>query len=123
MRRTEVRKGARNAISALFRQRAVKQTMAQDQLQATSSMDPLAPREEFEAQQEEVWDLYTHSVPDAGTAPADRWPGLTKGKTEPRRGVRPVHRDVLAKVPVQENHPPAAASRKQAVSDILAGGL
>ena len=121
MRRAEGRKGSRDAISALFRQRAVKQTMAQDQLQATSSVDPLASREEFDAQ-EEVWDLYTHSVPDAGAAPTGTWSGFAEGKKAARRSVRPAPRDVVAKVPARESHPPAA-SRKQAVSDILAGGL
>ena len=121
MRRPEGRKGARDAISALFRQRAVKRTMAQDQLQATASVDPLASREELDAQ-EEVWDLYTHSIPDAGAAPAGPWPGVAEGPKNNRVTVRPAARDVIAKVPVRESRPPAA-NRKQAVSDILAGGL
>ena len=121
MRKSEGRKGARDAISALFRQRAVKRTMAQDQLQATASMDPLASREEFDAQ-EEVWDLYTHSIPDAGAAPAGPWPGLAEGQKNLRLNVRPAARDVITKVPTRESRVPAA-NRKQAVSDILAGGL
>jgi curved DNA-binding protein CbpA len=122
MRKPEVRKGARDAISALFRQRAVKQTMAQDPLQATASVDPLASREEFDAQ-EDVWDVYTHSIPDTAAAPAGAWPEFAEGKKRPRRSVPPVASDVIAKVPTQQSRPPAAAGRKQAVSDILAGGL
>jgi len=121
MRKPEDRKGARDAISALFRQRAVKRTMAQDQLQATASVDPLASRAEIDAQ-EEVWDLYTHSIPDAGAAPAGPWPGLAESQKNLRLSVRPAARDVIAKVPTRESRPPAA-NRKQAVSDILAGGL
>ena len=124
MRKGEGRKGARDAISALFRQRALKQAMAQDQLQSTASVDPLASREEFDAQ-EEVWDLYTHSIPDAGAAPAAGWPGFSAEgkKNSPRRdNVQPTARDVITKVPVHESRP-AGANRKQAVSDILAGGL
>jgi curved DNA-binding protein CbpA len=123
MRKAEGRKGARDAISALFRQRAVKQAMAQDQPQSTASVPPLAAREEFDAP-EEVWDVYTHSIPDAGAAPADGWPGFdAKGKkSSARRKVQPAARDVLTKVPVREDRS-VGANRKQAVSDILAGGL
>jgi hypothetical protein len=124
MHKPEGRKIARNAISALFRYRAVKQTMAHDQQQATGSMDPLASREEYDAQQEEVWDVYTHSIPDAGAAPATAWPQFPQDKRViTRQVVRHVPREIIAKVPVRETAPAAAASRKQAVSDILAGGL
>jgi curved DNA-binding protein CbpA len=125
MRKAEGWKGARDAISALFRERAVKQTMAPDQLQATASVDPLASREELDAR-EEVWDLYTHSIPDAGAAPAAGWPGFSAEgqRSRPRLKVQPAARDVITKMPVRESQSrPAEANRKQAVSDILAGGL
>lgn len=122
MRGAEGRKATRDAISALFRQRAVKQTMAGDQQQATASVDPLASRDEVDAQ-EEVWDLYTHSIPDAGAATASAWPGFAEDKKPRRHHLRPAARDIAAKVPGREEHPAAASNRKQAVSDILAGGL
>lgn len=123
MRKVEWRKGARDAISALFRQRAVKHAMAQDQPQSTASVDPLASRETLDAQVE-VWDVYTHSIPDAGAAPAGGWPGFAaEGKKgPPRRSMQPAAHDVITKVPVRESRP-VGANRKQAVSDILAGGL
>jgi hypothetical protein len=121
MLKTEGRKGTRDAISALFRQRAVKQTMAQDQPQATASMGPLAPRDESDAP-EEVWDIYTHSIPDTGAEATGPWSGFPEGTKNARREMRPAKRDIMAKVPAQEGHP-ATAGRKQAVSDILAGGF
>jgi curved DNA-binding protein CbpA len=121
MRKTKGRRGSSDAISALFRQRAVKQALAHDQQQATASMDPLASREELDGQ-EEIRDVYTHSLPDSGATPAGAWPGFPEVKKSARREVRPATRDVIAKVPARENRP-AAANRKQAVSDILAGGL
>ena len=121
MREADVRTGRSDAISALFRQRAVRQTMAHDEQQATASLDPFSSREEFDAH-EEVWDLYTHSIPDAGAPPAAEWPGFAQRRQSPRPKVRAAAHDVVAKVPVQELRP-APASRNQAVSDILAGGL
>lgn len=122
--KAEARKGARDAISTLFRQHAVKQALARAQQQATASVDPLASREEPEGQ-EEIRDVYTHSLPDEGAAPARAWPGFPETKRRGRREVRPATRDINAKVPAPENHPAAAATanRKQAVSDILAGGF
>jgi curved DNA-binding protein CbpA len=122
MPKMEGRTGASDAISALFGQRAVRQAMAREQQQATASTDPLASREELDGQ-EEIRDVYTHSLPNPGAAPPGAWTEFGKAKESARREVRPAARDVIAKVPAPENRPAPASNRKQAVSDVLAGGL
>jgi DnaJ-domain-containing protein 1 len=115
--------GAVHAISALFSQRAIKYgTAAADRQQATASMDPLASREDLDGQNE-IRDIYTHSLPESGTTPGGVWPGFKKPSRSARRDVPPASRDVAAKVPDARESRPAPANRKQAVSDIFAGGL
>ena len=59
MRKGEGRKGARDAISALFRQRAVKQAMAQDQLQSTASVRPACNSRTTRCARGSLGSLYT----------------------------------------------------------------
>lgn len=121
LRKAEGRRGASDAISALFRQRAVKQAFARDEQQATASMDPLTSPQDLDGQAE-IRDIFTHSVPGAGPTPADMWPEFPKAAKTAHREVRRPSNEGIRKVPAREDRP-AAANRKQAVSDILAGGL
>jgi hypothetical protein len=131
MYRAEGRNPRRDAVSTLFRQRAVRQVMARQDGQATASTAPLAPRETLGGQ-EEIWDLYTHSIPDPEVAQRSAWRDLAAKKL-PTDSMRPVSAEAVSpKVPVNsggdarphaESRPSPAANRKQAVSDILSGGL
>jgi hypothetical protein len=142
------RRRSRGPISKLFRSRAIRNSMAHDKINATASVD--SPAGADKPGPDEVWDLYTHSLPDTDEksdrpwpeslvapppihqkrhkqyVPAAAPPTLTS-KAEPRRA-SPAPAPAAAAASTPSPIPPGAAApdtriRKQAVSDILSGGL
>jgi len=136
LRKTNGRKLGQDPISELFRQRAIQEALAPDEGQATASVDSL-PAAEHIGEEDEVWDVYTHSVPDQGESAGRPWPSILKTKRLERDHLStptpavPVRAKVTAgsskaisgKPPKVAAPQPEPAFRKQAVSDILAGGL
>jgi hypothetical protein len=142
------RRRARGPISKLFRSRAIRNSMAHDKINATASFD--SPAGSDKSGSDEVWDLYTHSLPDSDEksdrpwpeslvapppvhpkrhkpyVPAAAPPTLTS-KADPRRA-SPAPAPAAAAASAPSPIPPGVAApdtriRKQAVSDILSGGL
>jgi curved DNA-binding protein CbpA len=143
------RRQSRGPISKLFRSRAIRNSMAQDKINATASFD--SPAGADKSGPDEVWDLYTHSLPDADEKSDRPWPESLVApppvhqkrhkphvpaaaaaptlisKADPQRASSapaPAAAAASAPSPI----PPGAAApdtriRKQAVSDILSGGL
>ncbi len=132
--------GARDAISEMFRSRAIKNALGEDRSQATASMEPLSPRDKT-GDQEEIWDIYTHSIPDQDGRQDRQWPaGLTTQTGAPAMPVRSQQvmarkleqQSAAARAPAAQQRasnvpdlasPPEKRARGQAVSEILAGGL
>ena len=115
-----------DAISALFRQRAVRQALAQDQQQSTASLGPLSlGTRDASDTPDEIRDVYTHSLPDAGDTPAAAWRefSLEKRNARPRRAATRRAQIRRKSAAGSEDASQATANRKQAVSDVLAGGL
>ncbi len=118
----------RDAVSDLFWQSAIKEALADRKTQATASVDSrLAP--EKLGEQDEIWDLYTHSLPGAGEGDDHPWPESLRTEKTARptlssaQPAAPIAPDRPQKAHDRESALPAAKLRKQAVSDILAGGL
>jgi curved DNA-binding protein CbpA len=145
----DARRRARGPISKLFRSRAIRNSMAQDKINATASFD--SPAGPDKSGPDEVWDLYTHSLPDTDEKSDRPWPEslvapppihqkrhkphvpvavatptLTSKADPQRASSAPAPAAAAASTP--SPIPPGAAApdtriRKQAVSDILSGGL
>lgn len=142
------RRRARGPISRLFRSRAIRNSMAQDKINATASVD--SPAGADKSGPDEVWDIYTHSLPDSDEKSDRPWPeslvapppvdrkrhkphvpaaaaSTLISKADPQRASSaPAPTAAAASTP--SPIPPGAAApdtqiRKQAVSDILSGGL
>ncbi|WP_280950379.1 MULTISPECIES: DnaJ domain-containing protein [Rhodomicrobium] len=134
MRGVQGGRSSRDAVSDMFRIRAVRNALGEDRSQSTASMDPLAPRDRDE-DQEEVWDLYTHSLPDEQAGEERPWPASLKTEpSQPRPSLSAKVPHVTGKVPEKAPAQPRLAQeqrqpepdrrlRRQAISDILAGGL
>lgn len=120
----------RDAISDLFGQMAIEQALADRKTQATTASVGTALPPERLGDQEEIRDLYTHSIPGAGEGENRPWPESLRAEKKVRPRALPasppsipIARDLAEKGPDRNSGPPPAALRKQAVSDILAGGL
>jgi hypothetical protein len=133
LRQTQGRRSIRDPISDLFRGRAVKRALPDGRAHATASIEPGASSN-TPVDQEEVWDLYTHSLPEPEQGQAQPWPAsLTTAKIArapaPALPAPASLAPIVSRAPsLSENTPdrapPATAKlRKQAVSDILSGGL
>ena len=116
--RTYMPKAGQDPITSLFRARAIEQTVAKDPAQATASIDTHAlgqgRAEEVEGQA--TADAHTQSPP--GAAKQRRTPAFLDQRA--RRNQKPAA-SVVVEVPATDI--PAPEPRRQAVSDILAGGL
>ncbi len=116
-------------ISQMFKDRAIRNALAPIGGQATASVGASGTQDDV-TEQEEVWDVYTHSLPDAVPGETRQWPEILNSK-KPKRALAspppasiPVPaRVAVEKAPPPQHTPPQAAARKRAVSDILAGGL
>ncbi len=130
LRRSKARAIARDPISDLLIGRAVRNTMAPGDTQSMASVDGLSSGEET-SDQEEIWDVYTHLLPDHATGQDQPWPEILTRKKAEKRALPPVPAlsttaPVVStpEVPeVKAQQQPEATRRKQAVSDILSGGL
>ena len=143
------RRRARGPISKLFRSRAIRNSMAQDKVNATASVDDAAGADKS-GPEDEVWDIYTHSLPDSGEKSDRPWPEslvapapVKQKRHKPNMPAAAAAPTLISKADPQRASPapaptaaastpspiPAGAAapdtriRKQAVSDILSGGL
>jgi curved DNA-binding protein CbpA len=136
LRKTNGRKLGQDPISELFRQHAIQEALAPDEGQATASVDGVPTAEHID-EEDEVWDVYTHSVPDQGQSAGRPWPSILKTKRLERDHLSTLTPAVPVRAKVTAGSPkaitgkpskvavpqPEPALRKQAVSDILTGGL
>jgi len=132
LRTTNGRKIGNDPISEIFRRSAIKEALAQDESETTASIASLFQQEEL-GEQDEVWDLYTHSRPEPEETDNRPWPDMLETNEKPapalpaNQTVVPVPDKVVAErtrdAPQAPSPAGAAAAREQAVSDILAGGL
>jgi hypothetical protein len=113
----------------MFAESAIGRGLSDRQAQATASIDALLLPEK-PGDQEEVRDLYTHSIPGAGEDEGRPRPKISRDEkpAHPRTlphspPAVPVARSSAEKTAERDRTPPQATLRKQAVSDILAGGL
>jgi len=130
--KTNGRQLVKDPISELFRHRAIQEALENKADQATASVDSISAPNQL-GEQEEIWDLYSHSIPEADEDADRPWPeSLTKKKKKAERKPAPstgaavsVPTRVTARKQAPRTAAPAAAAglRKQAVSDILSGGL
>jgi hypothetical protein len=134
LRTADGRKIGSDPISEMFRRSAITQTLAQDESDTTASMAALFQQKEL-GDQDEIWDLYTHSRPEPGETENRPWPEILETREKPAPAT-PVNQSdvtapdkVVAKRTQEDRQAPApraagtATAREQAVSDILAGGL
>ena len=135
-RETNGTKITRDPVSDVLRDRALQIARTNSAAQATASVDGFSSVDELD-EREEIWDLYTHSLPDEDAKDDRPWPEILD-KTKPKT--------ILAPPPLPTNYSrqtdraaqqPARAVRRQAprdtepkseirsnaISDILAGGL
>lgn len=137
------RRTLRGPISKLFRSRAIRNSLAQDKANTTASVE--AGAADKPGNDEEVWDVYTHSLPETGQKFRRPWPESlatpSPAKKKQEKPSAPIVSSSAAKTVAPQ---PSAASataaagvspsapaapgldnkvRKQAVSDILSGGL
>lgn len=130
--KTNGRQLVKDPISELFRHRAIQEALERKADQATASVDSIPAPNQL-GEQEEIWDLYSHSIPEADEDADRPWPEslTTKKKKAERKPAPPTGAAVSGstRVTARKQAPrtaaPAAAAglRKQAVSDILSGGL
>lgn len=139
------RRRAKAPISRLFRSRAIRNSLAQDKINATASVNDDAGFDKS-GPEDEVWDVYTHSLPESGAKSDRPWPEslvapppakqkrpksnmpsaaavpTVVSKADPQRGASTTV-PTAASGPATVGAAPDARTRKQAVSDILSGGL
>jgi hypothetical protein len=130
--KTNGRQLVKDPISELFRHRAIQEALESKADQATASVDSIPAPNQL-GEQEEIWDLYSHSIPEADEDADRPWPeSLTTKKQKAERKPAPAtgaavsgSTRVTARKQAPRTAAPAAAAglRKQAVSDILSGGL
>jgi len=123
----------RDAISAMFRQSALLATMpdAEAEHGVTASVGSKFRSREFWEQQQ-IWDIYSHSKPQPGTTRDRPWPDIFTTKREKtfaapsaKPAIPAAKRVVLEETaPDRPSQPESVqGARQDAVSDILAGGL
>ncbi len=134
LRTTDGRRIGNDPISEMFRRSAILRALAQDETETTASIAALFQQEDL-GEQDEIWDLYTHSRPEPGETENRPWPEILETREAPapakpvNQSVVSVPNKVIARKTPDDRPSPApraagtAASREQAVSDILAGGL
>jgi curved DNA-binding protein CbpA len=125
----------KDPISELLWRRAIQEVLEKDAGQATASVESIPIPERF-GERDEIWDRYSHSIPETDNDADRPWPEILT--TKKKRVERTPEPPTSAAISVPTTHvtsreasprtavpaaPAAASLRKQAVSDILAGGM
>jgi hypothetical protein len=132
LRKTKARKIAPDSVSDILRRRAIKKMLPNWNAEATASFDALTDPNTI-GEQEEIWDIYTHSLPDdQNRTEARPWPEMLAKKKEatnvslsapPRPVATPVRPAAASNHHARRPPIPDVSLRQQAISEILAGGL